>query len=147
AANANVAANANANSNSNSTATANANSNSNKAPTKEDYERDKDRYQRQAKEAGRTIGTGINDGWLWVKVRYDLAGADDLCESTINVDVDNAVVTLSGTVASTAQKTKADQVAKSAEGVKSVKDQLKVVANTNANANANANKPAPPKAK
>jgi osmotically-inducible protein OsmY len=79
----------------------------------------------------------LNDGWLWVKARFDLAAADDLRDSTINVDVDNAVVTLTGTVASAAQKARAEAVAKSVEGVKSVKNQLKV-GTGNANANANA---------
>jgi len=118
-----------------------ANTNSNRAPTREEYERNKEQYQREAKRSGRTVGTGLNDGWLWVKARFDLAAADDLRDSTINVDVDNAVVTLSGTVASAAQRTRAEQVAKSVEGVKSVRNQLKVSAsgNTNANANANAN--------
>ena len=128
-ANANAAANANANAN---TAVANANTNTRRAPTREEYERDKDRYQREAKEGGRKVGTVLNDGWLWVKTRFELAAADDLRDSTMNVDVDNEVVTLSGTVASAAQKTKAVQVAKAVEGVKSVKDTLKVAA---ANAN------------
>lgn len=101
-----------------------------RAPTREDYERDKDRYTREAKEAGRTVGTGINDGWLWVKTRYELAAVDDLRDSTINVDVDKEVVTLTGTVASAAQKTKADQTAKAVEGVKSVKNNLKVASDT-----------------
>jgi hyperosmotically inducible periplasmic protein len=126
------------------TPTANANTGtaeSRRAPTREEYERDKERYQREAKESGRTVGTGLNDGWLWVKTRFDLAAADDLRDSTINVDVANAVVTLSGTVASAAQKTRADQVAKSVEGVKSVRNQLKVqTGNANANANANGNR-------
>ena len=138
-ANANVAhANANANANT----TANANTNTRRAPTREEYERNKESYQREAKQSGRTVGTGLNDGWLWVKTRFDLAAADDLRDSTINVDVDNGVVTLSGTVASAAQKTKAEQVAKAVEGVKSVKNMLKVAAgNTNsATANKNANK-------
>lgn len=129
--NANAAANTNANAN---TAVANTNANNTRrAPTREDYERDKDRYQREAKESGRTVGTGLNDGWLWVKARFELAAADDLRDSTINVDVDNEVVTLTGTVASAAQKTKAEQVAKAVEGVKSVKNMLKVAAgNSNA---------------
>src|SRR5260370_42409545 len=120
-ANANTRANtkmANANYNTN----ANANSNSKKAPTREEYERDKERYHREAKESGRTIGTGLNDGWLWVKTRFDLAAADDLRDSTINVDVDNGVVTLTGTVASPAQKNRAETEAKSVEGVKSVRN-------------------------
>lgn len=132
---ANVNANANTNANENSNAT-----HTGRAPTREEYERDKDRYQREAKESGRTVGTGLNDGWLWVKARYELAAADDLRDSTINVDVDNAVVTLTGTVASAAQKTKAEQVAKAVEGVKSVKNMLKVAPSTNSNtANRNSN--------
>ena len=111
----------------------NNNATTRRAPTREEYERDKDRYAREAKEAGRTIGTGINDGWLWVKTRFELAAADDLRDSTINVDVDNDAVTLSGTVASAAQKAKAEQIAKSIEGVKSVRNQLRVEAPKNAN--------------
>lgn len=130
-------ANANANANANLNANANANRETGRAPTREEYERDKERYNREAKESGRTVGTGLNDGWLWVKAKFDLAAADDLRDSTINVDVDNAVVTLSGTVASATQKTKAEQVAKAIEGVKSVKNTLKVQASTDANANAN----------
>jgi len=139
-----VNANANANANTNTVATStpvvNANSNTNRAPTREEYERDKARYQREARESGRTVGSGLNDGWLWVKVRFDLAAADDLRDSTINVDVDNAIVTLTGTVASAAQKARAETVAKAVEGVKGVKNQLKVSAgNTNANTNARGN--------
>jgi osmotically-inducible protein OsmY len=91
-----------------------------------------------ARGSGRTIGPGLNDAWLWTKPRFDLAAAEDLRDSTVNVDVDNAVVTLTGTVASAAQKTRAEQVVKTVEGVKSVKNQLKVVSD-NANHNANAN--------
>jgi hypothetical protein len=117
-----------------------ANTNTRKSPTREDYESNKERYTREAKDAGRKVGTGLNDGWLWVKTRFDLAAADDLRDSTINVDVENDVVTLTGTVATAAQKTKAEQIAKAVEGVKAVKNQLKVApekpaANTNANTN------------
>src|SRR5688572_9098299 len=140
--NGNVNANANANANRlaspSPTANANTGAQSRRAPTREEYERDKERYQREAKESGRTVGTGLNDGWLWVKTRFELAGADDLRDSTINVDVDNGVVTLSGTVASAAQRTRAEQVAKGVEDVKSVRNQLRV-ASDNANANGNAN--------
>ena len=135
-------ANYNTNANANSPANANvavANTNVNATPTprraltREEYERDKDRYTREAKDTGRTIGTGLNDGWLWVKTRFDLAAADDLRDSTINVDVDKDVVTLSGTVATAAQKTQAEKIAKAVEGVKSVKNLLKVSAPANAN--------------
>ena len=141
-------ANGNANANANTTGAASpspvANSNANetasgrRAPTREEYEREKARYEREAKDTGRKIGTGINDGWLWVKTRFDLAAVDDLRDSTINVDVDNAVVTLTGTVATQAQVTKADLTVKAVEGVKGVKNMLKVAKTT---ANANASKP------
>ena len=138
--NQNITANTNANANANvpvigsSTPAPNNNANQSagnrRAPTREEYDRDKDKYAREAKDSGRKVGTGLNDGWLWVKTRFDLAAADDLRDSTINVDVDNAVVTLTGTVASPAQKTKADQTAKTVEGVKGVKNLLKVAADT-----------------
>ena len=138
AANANVNAN---NTNTVATSTPVTTTNDNRrAPTREEYERDKERYNREAKQSGRTVGTGINDGWLWVKTRFDLAAADDLRDSTINVDVDKGVVTLTGTVASAAQKTRAETVAKAVDGVTGVKNMLKVsTGNTNANANSNAN--------
>lgn len=143
-ANANANANRNANTLASPTPTVNANTGTvGRAPTRDEYERERDRYQREAKESGRTIGTGANDGWLWVKTRFELATADDLRDSTINVDVDNAVVTLSGTVASAAQKTRAEQVAKAVEDVRSVRNQLKVApagANANGNANRNSNR-------
>ena len=142
--NANANANAVVNANANATATpaAVANNNANRrAPTREEYDRDKARYEREAKESGRRVGSGANDGWLWVKTRFDLATADDLRDSTIDVDVDNGVVTLSGTVASTAQKARAEQVVTVVEGVRSVRNQLKVTSD-NANANrANSNRP------
>jgi hypothetical protein len=132
-------------------ANTNANTNANKAPTREEVDKNKETYGQQAKSSGRKIGAGTSDTWLWVKTKYDLAAADDLRDSTINVDVENGVVTLTGDVASNEQVKKADAVAKSVEGVKSVKNMLKVAANgananktaANANtktANANANK-------
>lgn len=141
---ANANANRNANANATATATPVANTNTNRPPTREDYERDRDRYQREARESGRTIGTGANDGWLWVKTRFELATADDLRDSTINVDVDNGVVTLTGTVANAAQRARAEAVAKGVEDVRSVRNQLRVGtgnANANGNANRNANRP------
>lgn len=134
-ANANVNRNANANTNAN-TRTTNANI------SREEYERNKESFAEEAKRLGRKIGTGANDGWLWTKTRAALATTDDLRDSTINVDVENAVVTLSGTVANQAQKTKAEQVAKGIDGVKSVKNNLAVSStggNTNRSANANKN--------
>jgi hyperosmotically inducible protein len=137
----NINTRANANTNTVANVNMNANTNTNRGLTREDYEKKKADYAREAKGSGRTIGTGLNDGWLWTKTRFDLAAADDLRDSTINVDVSNAVVTLSGTVASAEQKAKAETVAKAVEGVTGVKNMLKVAADTNANANQKAAKP------
>jgi len=133
--NSNVAvSNANTNANVNSNTNANVNKNDNRGIinaniSREEYEKVRDSLSEEAKSLGRTVGTGANDGWLWTKTRGVLATTDDLRDSTINVDVDNAVVTLSGTVATPAQKAKAAQVAKGVEGVKSVKNNLVVAAN------------------
>jgi hyperosmotically inducible protein len=121
----------------------NANANTNRAPTRADYERNKDRYTQDAKSLGSKIGAGLDDGWLWTKTRFDLAAADDLRDSTINVDVENGVVTLSGAVANHDQMAKAESVTKAVEGVKGVKNLLKL-ANDNSNA-ANANRKPTPK--
>jgi osmotically-inducible protein OsmY len=141
--------NANANANSNAVATnqnANANANTKRAPTREEYEKNKQTYAEEAKSLGRKIGTGLDDGWLWTKTRFDLAAADDLKDSTINVDVQNAVVTLSGSVDNPQQKAKAEAIAKSVAGVKSVKNLLTVTSkNTNAAANSNQKKTTPKK--
>ena len=145
-ANDNKVVNANTNANvpivSTSTPVPNANETptTRRAPTREDYERNKEQYSKEAKDSGRKVGTGLNDGWLWVKTRLDLAAIDDLRDSTINVDVDNAVVTLTGTVANQAQVAKADQTAKAVEGVKGVKNMLKVAAANTNSANANTKK-------
>lgn len=100
-----------------------------KEVTREEYDKDKDKYSTAAKEAGDTIGSGAEDGWLWTKSKVALAGVDDLRDSTINVDVDNSVVTLKGTVASKAGMEKAVKAVQEVKDVKSVKNMLKVVAN------------------
>ena len=116
----------------------NANTNTKRAPTREEYEKNKQSYAEQAKTLGGKIGAGLDDGWLWTKTRFDLTAADDLKDSTINVDVEKGIVTLSGTVDNHEQMAKAEAIAKSVDGVKGVKNLLKVAANTNSNA-ANAN--------
>jgi len=94
--------------------------------TRADYDRDKDRYEKDAKASGRTVGSGVNDSWLWTKTRAALATTAGLRDSTIDVDVTNDVITLKGTVATAAQKTQAETVAKGIDGQKGIKNELKV---------------------
>ena len=118
--------NNNANANANTNTNVNANTNANKDLTREDFDKDKAKYEKESKDLGSKIGQGANDMWLWTKVRYSLMATDDLRESTINVDVENDVVTLRGTVGTKEQKDMAAKVAQDVEGVKEVKDTLKV---------------------
>lgn len=111
--------------------------------TREQY--NKDRAQYEAEKGASTIGQGANDSWIWFKTRAALLGTTDLRESTVNVDVNNDVITLRGTVATNEQKAKAEQVAKGIEGQKGVKNELKVapndsMVNTNANSMVNGNR-------
>lgn len=107
----------------------NANVATNRVLTREQYDKDKDRYTKEAKDAGSSIGQGLNDGYMWTKTKAELALVDSLRDSTINVDVDNDIITLKGTVATAEQKELAEKAAKGVEGQKGVKNELKVQAN------------------
>ena len=102
------------------------NTNTKKEMTREEFDKDKAKYETEAKESKSTVGQGANDLWIWTKTRTALAGVDELRDSTINVDVTNDVVTLKGTVGTAAEKDAAVKAAKAIEGVKDVKDELKV---------------------
>ena len=102
------------------------NDNANAGITREQFDRDSERYEREAKEAGSKIGSGVNDLLLWANIRAALASAEDLRDVTVNVDVDNYDVTLTGTVGSDAQKRKAEQIARGVGAVREVKNQLAV---------------------
>ncbi|MDQ6786124.1 MAG: BON domain-containing protein [Acidobacteriota bacterium] len=95
--------------------------------TREAYENNKARYVLE--QAKSIIGQGVDDKWIWFKSRTALATTNDLRESTINVAVENSVVTLSGTVANKAQKQKAAMVVKGIDGVKQVRNILKISPN------------------
>ncbi len=123
--------NANATANRNTTANANkpggpANDTTVSAgpPSREEVEKHKTFYQQVAKEHGRTIGNGPDDAWLWVKIMYSLDYS--IPEATINVDVVDGAVTLSGIVASQEQSKKAESLVRRIEGVKSIQNSLTI---------------------
>jgi hypothetical protein len=103
---------------------------SNANVSREEYDKNRAEYEKD--KGSSTIGQGVNDSWIWFKTKTALAAADDLRDSTINVDVVNDVITLKGTVETAAQKTQAETVAKSIEGQKGVKNELKVQAGDSA---------------
>ena len=92
--------------------------------SREEYDKRKAEYEKD--KGSSTIGQGINDSWIWFKTRTALAATDNLRDSTINVDVVNDRITLRGTVATAAQKSTAETVAKGIEGQKGVDNKLTV---------------------
>ena len=86
------------------------------------------REREKAKGYGERIGDSLDDAWIHTKIVAKLIGDPDTPERKINVDVVNNVVTLRGTVNTAEQKAEAERIAKSTEGVKSVKNMLKVSA-------------------
>ncbi|MDT5269871.1 MAG: hyperosmotically inducible periplasmic protein [Acidobacteriota bacterium] len=137
--NVNRAANANAVATPAATATPAGSAYNRNYNSKEDYNKEAANYKAEAKNAGSSIGSGLEDGWIHLKVRAALAAVNDLRDSTINVDVDNNVVTLRGTVPNAASKKAAEDAAKKVEGVKSVTDKLEVKAVGSSNKAGNAN--------
>lgn len=91
-----------------------------------------DRAGDKTASAAKTTGRKIDDGWIKSKIytQYLADWNTVLDDSDIDIDVRNNVVTLSGTVKSAQAKAKAVSIAKTTDGVKSVKDNLKVVAGT-----------------
>jgi hyperosmotically inducible protein len=80
--------------------------------------------------AAKKTGRAIDDGWIKSKIyaQYMTEWNTVLDDSDIDIDVDNNMVTLNGTVKSTEAKTKAVSIAKATDGVKGVKDNLRVAA-------------------
>jgi len=72
-------------------------------------------------------GEAITDGWITTKVHATFVGETLLKESDIDVDTDNHVVTLTGTVGSDAAKARAATIAGDTEGVTRVVNQLVVM--------------------
>jgi hyperosmotically inducible protein len=80
--------------------------------------------------AAKKAGRAIDDGWIKSKIyaQYMADWNTVLNDSDIDVDVANNMVTLNGTVKSAEARTKAVSIAKATDGVKGVKDNLKVSA-------------------
>jgi len=71
-------------------------------------------------------GDKITDAWITTKVNWFFLGEDLLKGSHINVDTKDNVVTLKGTVTSTAGRARAVALATDTEGVKRVIDELTI---------------------
>jgi hyperosmotically inducible protein len=94
---------------------------------RKDYNEDMAREARErASKSSESIGSSLDDAWIHTKIRSKLLGEGEFPGGSLNVDVKNNVVTLRGTVATSADRSKAEQIAKATGGVKSVRNQLVV---------------------
>lgn len=75
-----------------------------------------------------TIGQHVDDGTITTKVKADLLGAKNVKSTHIHVKTRKGVVWLTGTVPTSDDKAAAAEVAQDVDGVQSVKNRLKVVA-------------------
>ncbi len=104
------------------------------------YTEEQAREEREKAKANKeTVGQSLDDAWVHTKVVAQLIGDTKTPERNINVDVVEGAVTLRGQVDTAEAKAEAERVAKATDGVKSVKNELKVVAAKTTNSN----KPAP----
>jgi osmotically-inducible protein OsmY len=71
-------------------------------------------------------GAAVNDGWITAKIKTKFADETVLNGRDINVDTDDHVVTLRGTVPSDAAKARAETIASGTEGVARVVNELVV---------------------
>jgi len=67
------------------------------------------------------------DSWITTKTKIALLTADDVSGMSINVDTVSGKVTLHGKVATEAEKTRAEQIARKVDGVKQVSNLLQVI--------------------
>ena len=81
-----------------------------------------DKYDTSGKKE--SVKEHVEDAWITTKIKADFVNESALKGSDINVDTNDHVVTLKGTVASLAGKTRAEQIAKSTKGVTRVTNEL-----------------------
>jgi len=93
------------------------------------YEKSKDGAKAvggKTKDGAVKVGDEVTDAYLISKLHTDFVNESTLKGSDINVDSDNQVVTLKGTVTSEAGRARAVAIAKGTKGVKRVVDHLTI---------------------
>jgi len=76
-------------------------------------------------------GEVVTDAWITTKVKADLLATDGVSGTSIDVDTNDGVVTLTGKVNSSAEADKAVTVARGIKGVTRVDSRLSVNPSTN----------------
>ncbi|HTI16861.1 MAG TPA: BON domain-containing protein [Trinickia sp.] len=77
--------------------------------------------------ASDSVGQNVSDSTITTKTKAQLMGAKDLDSGKIHVTTHHGVVSLTGTVPSTAEKQHAQEIVNGVSGVRSVKNHLKIV--------------------
>jgi len=80
----------------------------------------------KTKDVAGDVADAVTDAWIITKLKADFVNEDTLRGSDINVDSDNHVVTLKGTVVTAAGRARANQIAKTTKGVSRVIDALTI---------------------
>ena len=86
-----------------------------------------DKMEQKARGAAADTKTGISDSWLTAKTKIALFGDDRIRGGQISVGTVNGAVSLRGKVDSDNAKAAAASVARAVDGVKSVRNDLRVV--------------------
>ena len=86
-----------------------------------------DKMEQKAKGAAQDAKTGISDSWLTAKTKIALYGDDRIKGGQVSVETVNGAVSLRGKVDSDDAKAAAASVAQAVDGVKSVRNDLRVV--------------------
>jgi hyperosmotically inducible periplasmic protein len=81
---------------------------------------------KKTKEVASATGEAVTDAWITTSLKAKFVDESLLKDSNINVDTNDHVVTLKGSVMSTAGKTRAAAIASDTKGVKRVVNQLVV---------------------
>ncbi len=74
----------------------------------------------QKSSTNETVPDKAADGWITTKVKSELATTKGIKSSDLSVTTTDGVVTITGTAASSAEKSKVEHIAKKVKGVKSV---------------------------
>jgi len=77
---------------------------------------------------GRTLGENIDDAGITAKVKAKLASEKISTVTRIDVDTNQGVVALNGTVSSEAMRARAAEIARDVKGVRDVVNNLRVQA-------------------
>jgi hyperosmotically inducible protein len=78
----------------------------------------------EASQAATQTGKAVDDASVTAKVKTTLLADNQVGGMKIDVDTNNGVVTLNGNVSGAAEKMRAEQLAQSVDGVRSVKNNL-----------------------